>query len=175
MWFVIVTIRSLFWILSSIGTFMLILTATFTPRWLISEEQERQIGPNKTISYFNTVGLYSRCKFSNRFKEVYCRPYATSLSEVSSIAWQCCLFFIGLALFILAIASLFAVASFCKQIIRRKSLMNLAGILQTIAGSCYSFVQLLLKNKYINIMPNAIIPRTHLNRFWYFLTFSFFS
>lgn len=134
MWFIIVTLRSLFWVLSSIGTFMLILSATFTPRWLVSEEKKNQLNPNKTVVYYNTVGLYNKCVFSKPIKDVYCRPYARSLTEVSSVAWRCCLLFSGLALLILGIASLFAVASFCKQIIRRKSLMNLAGILQTIAG-----------------------------------------
>ena len=135
MWFIIVTCRSLFWILSSIGTFMLVLSASFYPRWLISDEKSYlHVKLNKTYEYQETIGIYSKCAFSRNLKKVFCRPYASSLSEVTSIAWQSCLFLLGLSLLILGIASLFAVASFCKQIIRRKSLMNLAGILQTIAG-----------------------------------------
>lgn len=114
---------------------MLILSAAFTPTWLVSEEHERYIpSKNRTLTYQNSVGLYNKCRYSTAFKKVYCRPYARDLTGVSSVAWRCSLFFIGVALFILGIASLFAVASFCKQIIRRKSLMNLAGIMQTIAG-----------------------------------------
>jgi Lipoma HMGIC fusion partner-like protein. len=114
---------------------MLVLSATFYPRWLISEEKSYlYVKLNKTYEYHETIGVYSKCAFSRNFKNVFCRPYASRLSEVTSIAWQSCLFLLGLSLLILGIASLFAVASFCKQIIRRKSLMNLAGILQTIAG-----------------------------------------
>lgn len=135
MLFIIVTCRSLFWILSSIGTFMLAFSAIFLPRWLVSEQKEYvNRRTNATYSYRNTIGIYNKCEFSRGFKEVYCRPYASSLSQVTSVAWQCCLFFLGLALLILGIASLLAVLSLCKQVFLRKSLMNLAGILQTIAG-----------------------------------------
>ena len=114
---------------------MLTFSALFLPRWLISEEKvyvNRRT--NATVSYRDTIGIYNKCEFSRGFKEVYCRPYASSLTQVTSVAWQCCLFFLGLALFILGIASILAVISLCKQVFRRKSLMNLAGILQTISG-----------------------------------------
>ena len=133
--FVIVTCRSLLWILSTIGTFMLILSAAFYPEWLVSEERTRfLVRTNKTYTFNEKIGIYNKCTFSGRRRDIFCRPYAASLTEVTSISWQCALFFIGTALLLLGIACIFAVTSFCKQIIKRKSLMNLAGILQTLAG-----------------------------------------
>lgn len=133
--FVIVTCRSLLWILSTIGTFMLILSAAFYPEWLVSETKEyHHTRTNSNYTYNEMIGIYNKCTFSRNKKAVFCRPYANSLSEVSSLSWQCALFLMGTALLLLGIASIFAVISFCKQIIKRKSLMNLAGILQTLAG-----------------------------------------
>ncbi|XP_066923571.1 LHFPL tetraspan subfamily member 2 protein-like [Clytia hemisphaerica] len=135
MMFIIVTCRSLLWFLSTIGTFMAVLSATFYPRWLISENKtyyNKKL--NKTYEYNDRIGIYNKCQFSRRLKKVFCRPYASELTEVTSIAWQCALFFLGVSLLLLGIACIFAIISFCKQIIKRKSLMNLAGILQTFAG-----------------------------------------
>ena len=133
--FVIVTCRSLLWILSTIGTFMLILSAAFYPEWLVGEAKTRHHQrTNTTYNYNDKIGIYNKCTFSTRKKALFCRPYANSLSEVTSVSWQCALFFMGTALLLLGIACIFAVISFCKQIIKRKSLMNLAGILQTLAG-----------------------------------------
>ena len=135
MMFIIVTFRSLLWFLSTIGTFMAVLSATFYPRWLISESKTYYNARiNKTYEYYDRIGIYNKCQFSKKFKKLFCRPYANGLTEVTSIAWQCALFFLGVALLLLGIACIFAIISFCKQIIKRKSLMNLAGILQTLAG-----------------------------------------
>ena len=136
MFFLIITCRSLFWILSSIGTFMLLLSAITTPKWLVAKSFTDTNSRNRTKVIQQSIGLYNKCIYSN-FKgilEFRCYVYARSVGKISSVAWQACIVFLGIAITFLAIAALFGVISICKQLIRRKSLMNLAGIMQAFAG-----------------------------------------
>ncbi|XP_057315963.1 LHFPL tetraspan subfamily member 2a protein-like [Hydractinia symbiolongicarpus] len=135
MLFVIVTCRSLFWILCSVGTFMLTFTALATPKWIIAKEKEYKRGFNNSIieKYKPTLGLYNRCIYDKIEEEGRC-IVVPKFALIPGVAWRACIIFLAAAVILLAVAAIFAVISFCKQIVRRKSLMNLAGIMQAIAG-----------------------------------------
>ena len=140
MFFLIITCRSLFWILSSIGTFMLLLSAITTPKWLVDKSFTVTDSRNRTKVIQESIGLYNKCRYGNfrGIRELRCYVYARNVGKISSVAWQACIVFLGIGITFLAIASLFAVISICKQLIRRKSLMNLAGIMQAFAGRKHS-------------------------------------
>ena len=93
--FVIVTFRSMFWVLSSIGTFMLAMSTIATPKWLIGKKLSKTfIGPfdeNRTEIYHETMGIYNRCLYTkgigNRW-EYSCLIYAITFNEIASAAWK---------------------------------------------------------------------------------------
>ena len=133
--YLIVTCRSLMWGVSSIGTLMLGLSSIATPNWLEGRPQSIVI-QNHTVTYRDSLGLYNRCGF-RKFNQQYekrCYVYARSFVDISHAAWQASIIFLAIAILLLGIASVFAVLSLCKQLIARKSLVNLAGILQAFAG-----------------------------------------
>ncbi|XP_002163353.1 LHFPL tetraspan subfamily member 2 protein [Hydra vulgaris] len=139
--FVIVTIRSLFWILSSISTFMIATYALGTPKWLLGKKLTTLSQNNRTIEYQDSLGLFNRCKYGKWLTgvstwewETRCYISATSFGMISSPYWKISVLALGVATFFLAVASIFGVVSTCKQLIRRKSLMNIAGIFQAFAG-----------------------------------------
>ena len=124
---------------------MLALSAIATPNWLEGKPETVHI-KNHTVKYRDSLGLYNRCGF-RRFKSFYekrCYIYARSFGEISHAAWQACIIFLAIAIVLLAIASVFGVVSLCKQLIGRKSLVNLAGTLQAFAGKS-SIIYLELK------------------------------
>ena len=136
MWFIVVTCRSLLFMLVSVGALMLVLSALATPKWLIGKEEMDTIYDNKT--YRQSVGLYNRCTHVNNLVmqklEPNCGVYATTFKKIDSIAWQACVVFLGISIVLLAVAAFFTVLAFCKQICLKKSVLNLAGVLQGIAG-----------------------------------------
>ena len=107
-----------------------------TPKWLLGRKLFRLNELNRTIEYQDSLGLFNRCKYGKWLNEweTKCYTSATGFGMISSSYWKICVIALGVATFLLAVASLFGVASTCKQIIRRKSLMNIAGILQAFAG-----------------------------------------
>ena len=133
--YLIITCRSLMWGVCSVGTFMLALYSISNPKWLIGKEETRRIG-NTTVHYSDTLGLYNKCAF-RRFRSRYenrCYVYARGFMEISHAAWRACIIFLGFAITLLGIACAFAVISLCKQLVGRKSFVNLAGTLQAFAG-----------------------------------------
>jgi len=118
---------------------MLLLSAFTTPKWLLGPTESILIAKNRTITAGKTLGIYNKCFYDKKFTGFYenrCIIYAITFTRIASIAWRACIVFLAIALLLLLVASLFAVISICKQLIRRKSLMNLAGILQAFAGIC---------------------------------------
>ena len=117
---------------------MMALYAISSPTWLVGKEETKIINENITTRYRNTLGLYNKCSFI-RVRKVYeyetkCYKYATSFSEIGHAAWKACIVFLALAIVLLGIASIFGAVSLCKQLVGRKSLVNLAGTLQAFAG-----------------------------------------
>ena len=69
-----------------------------------------------------------------------CYIYARTFTELAHASWQACLVFLGVAILLLGVASVFSVVSLCKQLFNRKSLVNLAGTLQAFAGELSSIL-----------------------------------
>ena len=119
---------------------MLVFTAIATPKWLIGKEETSLLHGNKT--YRQSVGIYNRCTYINnlvsqRF-ELNCGIYATTFKKIDSAAWQACIIFLGASIVMLAVAAFFTVLALCKQICLKKSVLNLAGVLQGIAGILFT-------------------------------------
>lgn len=115
---------------------MLLLSAITTPKWLVAKSITAPNSRNRTNVFQESIGLYNKCIFSDfrGIPEFRCYVYARNFWKISSVAWQACIVFLGIAITFLAIAASFGVISIFKQLIRRKSLMNLAGIMQAFAG-----------------------------------------
>jgi len=122
--------------LVTVGSLMLVISAIATPKWLIGKEIKDTIYGNKT--YRQTVGLYNRCTHINNLVmqrlEPNCGIYAKTFGKIDSIAWQACVVFLGISSVLLSVASFFTILALCKQICLKKSVLNLAGVLQGIAG-----------------------------------------
>ncbi len=142
MWYIIVTCRSLLYALLSTAAVMSVLSAIATPKWLIGKEETSQLYGNKT--YRQTIGIYNRCTYINNLVksklELNCGIYAKSFMKIDSAAWQACIIFVGAAIVLLACAAALSLLSFCKQICFKKSVLNLAGVMQAIAGMWNSFM-----------------------------------
>eukprot|EP00794_Sanderia_malayensis_P002472 gene2472-2846_t len=136
MWYVIVTCRSLLYALLSIGAVMCVITSIATPKWLIGRVKISNLYNN--VTYRESVGIYNRCTYINNLVklklEKNCGIYATSFPKIDSAAWQACIVFFGAAIVFLFVAAAMAVMAFCKQICYKKSVLNLAGVLQALAG-----------------------------------------
>ena len=142
MWFIVVTCRSLLYMLISAGALMLVMSAIATPKWLIGKEIKDTIYGNKT--YRQSVGLYNRCTHINNLVmqrlEPNCGIYAKTFGKIDSIAWQACVVFLAMSTVLLSVAFFFTLLALCKQICMKKSVLNLAGVLQGIAGMfCFFF------------------------------------
>lgn len=150
--YVIVTARGLIWTLASLASFMLMLIALMNPRWLIGLIQTSVQG-NTTIEYLPSVGVYTKCgKPINKelFNGSSCtviavNGFATD-SEVFPNVWKASTFFIALGLSIMAVSVILAFCSFCFQSICKKSIYNIVGAIQALAGNyallCYTRVNI---------------------------------
>jgi len=120
---------------------MLALSAIASPNWIVGKPDAVVIR-NRTVPYRDSLGLYNRCGF-RRFKERYekrCYVYAQKFGEIAHPSWKASIIFLAVAILLLGVASLFGVVSLCKQLVSRKSLVNLAGTLQAFAGILLIFV-----------------------------------
>lgn len=92
---------------------------------------------NGTELYTPTAGIFNRCTML--FGRVHCANFnidglATD-SNVFPGCWKASLFFLALGLSVMALTVFAAVIGCCVQSIGRKSIFNLAGVAQAIAGN----------------------------------------
>lgn len=135
---VIVTCRSMLWTLFSIVVAFAELIAFMSPDWLMgfprSDSNTSMTGAD-TREYQPSLGLYSRClRIGNRGKGVSCGPYAGTFGEVASGFWQAAMLFLAGGAFVLGGVACISIFSLCFQSILKKSLFNICGLLQAIAG-----------------------------------------
>ena len=120
---------------------MLIMVSLATPKWLVGREQSHSLYGNKT--YRETVGIYNRCAYvPNIIKqrlEENCGIYARTFQKIDSAAWQACIIFLGISVVLLGVAAVMATLTFCKQICFQRSLFNMAGVIQAVAGKLIIF------------------------------------
>ncbi|XP_077417383.1 LHFPL tetraspan subfamily member 2a protein-like [Vanacampus margaritifer] len=130
---VIVTCRSMLWTLLSITVAFAELIAFMSPDWLLGfPRADSEASPGE---YRPTLGLYSRClRLSTRGGGVSCGPYAGTFAEVASGFWQAAMLFLAAGILVLAVVACISVFSMCFQSILRKSIFNICGLMQAIAG-----------------------------------------
>lgn len=98
MCYVIVTSRSLLWLLLSLVALSLMLASFLSDTWL--KGPLREIDDNNSKTYSSSVGIFSRCTFIKTRNNLECGPFhrdgfATN-EEVFPAAWKASMFFIAL-------------------------------------------------------------------------------
>ncbi|XP_069348454.1 LHFPL tetraspan subfamily member 2 protein [Eulemur rufifrons] len=143
---VIVTCRSMLWTLLSIVVAFAELIAFMSADWLIGKAKSHSrsgaepAGPGGSSPelYHPTLGIYARCTrnpgLQHFQRDMLCGPYAESFGEIASGFWQATAIFLAVGIFILCIVALVSVFTMCVQSIMKKSIFNVCGLLQGIAG-----------------------------------------
>lgn len=148
---VIVTCRSMLWTLLSIVVAFAELIAFMSADWLIGKaktrggggtgsgtDPEERGGPPEP--HHPTLGIYARCirnpGVQHVPRETLCGPYAENFGEIASGFWQATAIFLAAGIFILCMVALVSVFTMCVQSIMKKSIFNVCGLLQGIAGRC---------------------------------------
>ncbi|KAI8503311.1 PREDICTED: lipoma HMGIC fusion partner-like 2 protein [Branchiostoma belcheri] len=145
--YVIVTCRSLLWTLLSIAAALANLAALMTAQWLVGQPRKAGVPGGNNINasrqtspeeyYRPTIGIYNRCTSLHYFGEIFhdsCGPYITSFSDLPSNFWKATLVFMGMGILLLVIVVFTSLLGFCVHAIGKKSIFNISGLLQAIAG-----------------------------------------
>ncbi|XP_024132107.1 LHFPL tetraspan subfamily member 2a protein [Oryzias melastigma] len=128
---VIVTCRSMLWTLLSIVVAFSELIAFMSPDWLLGSPHSDTEGNGvDSGEYRSSLGLYNRCLRIG----VSCGPYADTFGEVASGFWQAAMLFLAAGTFVLGLVACISIFSLCFQSILKKSIFNICGLLQAIAG-----------------------------------------
>ncbi|XP_013858058.1 lipoma HMGIC fusion partner-like 2 protein [Austrofundulus limnaeus] len=139
---VIVTCRSMLWTLFSIVVAFAELVAFMSPDWLLGSPRSdpsgstvRSNGEVNLMEYRPSLGLYSRClRIGPGSVGVSCGPYAGTFGEVASGFWQGAMLFLAAGTLVLGCVACISIFSLCFQSIKKKSIFNICGLLQAIAG-----------------------------------------
>lgn len=132
------------WTLLSIVVAFAELIAFMSADWLIGKAKPRgsaepgEQGVGTPEPYHPTLGIYARCirnpGVQHLPRETLCGPYAESFGEIASGFWQATAIFLAVGIFILCTVALVSVFTMCVQSIMKKSIFNVCGLLQGIAG-----------------------------------------
>lgn len=134
MCYVIVTSRSLLWLLLSLLALLIMLSAFMSASWLIgpSEPGRRDV---------SSEGIYTRCKVMSIEKQLHCGPFAmdglATSGEVFPGAWKATMFFLALGLSIMTVTVFCGIVGCCFQSVFKKSIFTISGAAQAIAGIAY--------------------------------------
>ncbi|XP_017267627.1 LHFPL tetraspan subfamily member 2a protein-like [Kryptolebias marmoratus] len=135
---VIVTCRSMMWTLFSIVVAFVELVAFMSPDWLLGFPRPNASGSSGEVNLLDfrpSLGLYSRClRIDSRGVGVSCGPYARNFGEVASGFWQAAMLFLAAGTLVLGCVACISIFSLCFQSIKKKSIFNICGLLQAIAG-----------------------------------------
>ncbi|XP_069483521.1 LHFPL tetraspan subfamily member 2 protein [Ambystoma mexicanum] len=142
---VIVTCRSMLWTLLSIVVAFAELIAFMSTDWLIGKskavggpETDNRTGDESEEPYRPSLGIYGRCiKMSPVMyarRDRLCGPYAENFGEIASGFWQATAIFLAVGIFILCAVAFVSVFTMCIQSVLKKSIFNVCGLLQGIAG-----------------------------------------
>ncbi|XP_028312921.1 LHFPL tetraspan subfamily member 2a protein-like isoform X2 [Gouania willdenowi] len=104
--------------------------------WLLGFPRSDSRGVGVDSEEFRpSLGLYSRClRAGTRGVGGSCGPYALSFGEVASGFWQAAMLFLAAGTLVLGGVACVSIFSLCFQSIMKKSLFNICGVLQAIAG-----------------------------------------
>ncbi|XP_062416680.1 LHFPL tetraspan subfamily member 2a protein [Pungitius pungitius] len=138
---VIVTCRSMLWTLLSIVAAFGELIAFMSTDWLVGfpRTPDAVFGPHGAAAageaYRPTLGIYGRCvKLPHLKRRVLCGPYAIHFGEIASGFWQATSIFLAAGILLLCAVAFISVFTMCFQSIMKKSIFNVCGLLQGIAG-----------------------------------------
>ncbi|MBN3301129.1 LHFPL tetraspan subfamily member 2a protein [Amia ocellicauda] len=135
---VIVTCRSMLWTLLSIVVAFAELIAFMSADWLVGHPKtsDSKVSTHSTAEpYRPTLGIYGRCiKVANLRREDLCGPYADHFGEIASGFWQATAIFLAAGILLLCAVAFISVFTMCFQSIMKKSIFNVCGLLQGIAG-----------------------------------------
>lgn len=132
---VIVTCRSMLWTLLSVIVAFVELITFMSPDWLLGFPRSNSTAGGDSREYRPSLGLYSRClRIGSRGIGVSCGPYAGTFGEVASGFWQASMLFLAAGTLVLGGVACISIFSLCFQSILKKSLFNICGLLQAIAG-----------------------------------------
>ncbi|XP_053265133.1 LHFPL tetraspan subfamily member 2 protein [Podarcis raffonei] len=141
---VIVTCRSMLWTLLSIVVAFAELIAFMSADWLIGKakpgnSEGMDNGMGGSLEPFRpTLGIYGRCIRLSHMKssmpDTLCGPYAENFNEIASGFWQATAIFLAAGIMILSAVAFVSVFTMCVQSIMKKSIFNVCGLLQGIAG-----------------------------------------
>lgn len=113
------------------------LVAFMSAEWLVGYPDGSEFNFTITASQRNnqrTLGIYNRCIKLAQQKVAQCGPYATDFMEIASGFWQATVIFLVIGIFLLSVVGILSVFSMCFQSILKKSIFNVCGLLQGIAG-----------------------------------------
>ncbi|TKS78285.1 Lipoma HMGIC fusion partner-like 2 protein [Collichthys lucidus] len=126
------------WTLLSIVVAFAELIAFMSPDWLLGYPRSDASASGAGVDsgeYRPSLGLYSRClRIGSRGVGVSCGPYAGTFGEVASGFWQAAMLFLAAGTLVLGGVACISIFSLCFQSILKKSLFNICGLLQAIAG-----------------------------------------
>ncbi|XP_072517529.1 LHFPL tetraspan subfamily member 2a protein [Salminus brasiliensis] len=138
---VIVTCRSMLWTLLSIVAAFSELIAFMSTDWLVGFPRTPDTvisshgAPAAGEAYRPTLGLYGRCiRLPQLRRGVLCGPYAVHFGEIASGFWQAASIFLAAGILLLCAVAFISVFTMCFQSIMKKSIFNVCGLLQAIAG-----------------------------------------
>lgn len=138
---VIVTCRSMLWTLLSIVAAFGELIAFMSTDWLVGfpRTPDAVFGPHGATTageaYRPTLGIYGRCiKLPHLKRGILCGPYAVHFGEIASGFWQATSIFLAAGILLLCAVAFISVFTMCFQSIMKKSIFNVCGLLQGIAG-----------------------------------------
>lgn len=117
------------------------LIAFMSEDWLIGKAKSGEVD-NRTgwpqEPYRPTLGIYGRCirmpqgQYFRR--DPLCGPYAEHFNEIASGFWQATAIFLAVGISILCVVAFVSVFTMCVQSVMKKSIFNVCGLLQAIAG-----------------------------------------
>lgn len=103
MWYLIVTARSMIWVLLSLFAELIMLIAFLNPSWLVAAPEEFTF-ENETVEYKPSVGVYAKCNKPTNFNYPVCtliavNGFATD-SQIFPTLWKAACVFLTLGMFI---------------------------------------------------------------------------
>ncbi|KAJ8925917.1 hypothetical protein NQ315_009769 [Exocentrus adspersus] len=140
MWYLIVTARSLIWILLSLFSTLLMLSALLSPSWIVASP-ETVTFENETITYKPSVGVYAKCGRPINPSYPVCtvlstRGFATE-PQIFPNVWKAAIVSLNLGLSIMSLTVCTGLMSGCFQSIFKKSIFTISGTAQAAAGICF--------------------------------------
>jgi hypothetical protein len=140
MGYLIVTARSLLWMLASLVATLLMLGALMSPVWLVANQQSVRYD-NETILYTPSVGVYTKCSKPIKFEKAYCTAIAVrglaTESYVYPSVWKAATVFLITGIMIMSATVFMSLISCCVQSLFKKSIFTMSGVAQAFAGICF--------------------------------------